>query len=131
VSQENVEIVRDHYAATNERDFVRAMSHYAEDVQLFVPERDNIAGGNFNGRAAVGRWFGDWLAAFDKDARFEIHEMVDLDASSVLLIATFHARGRASGAGVEGEVVWVYRLRDGKITYVRGYASRAEALAAE
>ena len=32
MSQENVEIVRDHYAATNERDFTRAMSHYAEDV---------------------------------------------------------------------------------------------------
>jgi hypothetical protein len=34
MSQENVEIVRDLFGATNERDFPRAMSHYAHDVEL-------------------------------------------------------------------------------------------------
>jgi ketosteroid isomerase-like protein len=34
MSRENLEIVRDQYAATNRRDFHRAMSHYAENVEL-------------------------------------------------------------------------------------------------
>ena len=37
MSQENLEIVLDQYAATDERDFRRAMSHYAEDVEMVVP----------------------------------------------------------------------------------------------
>ena len=36
MSKENVEVVRDQFAAVNERDFPRAMGHYAEDVELVV-----------------------------------------------------------------------------------------------
>jgi ketosteroid isomerase-like protein len=126
MSDQNVEIVRDHYAATNERDFRRAMSHYAEDVELAVPA--GIYGGTFSGREEVGRWFGDWFAAFDTDARFEIKEIIDVDASSVLLVARHTASGRASGAEVESTVIWLYRIRDGKIAHVQGFETRADAL---
>lgn len=37
MSQENVEIVLDQYAARNERDFSRAMAHCDADVALVVP----------------------------------------------------------------------------------------------
>jgi ketosteroid isomerase-like protein len=33
MSKENVEVVLDQFAATNERDFQRAIDHYAEDVR--------------------------------------------------------------------------------------------------
>ena len=128
MSAENVKIVRDQYAATNERDFRRAMSHYAEDVELVVPT--GIRAGTFKGRKAVGDWFGDWFATFDRDARFEIEEIIDLDDNSVLLVAKHHASGRASGVEVEEEVIWVYRLRGGKVTHLRAYDSRADALEA-
>ncbi len=39
MSQENVDVVCDQFAATNERDFERAMSYYAEDVELVVDSR--------------------------------------------------------------------------------------------
>jgi ketosteroid isomerase-like protein len=39
MSQENVEVIRDQYAAVNERDFGRAMGHYADDVVLEAPPR--------------------------------------------------------------------------------------------
>jgi ketosteroid isomerase-like protein len=125
---ENVEVVRDHYAATNERDFARAMSQYAEDVELVVPPSAYVHAGTFRGRDAVGRWFGDWFATFDKDARFQIRDLIDVDESSVLLVATHRARGRVSGVPTEGTVTWLYRLRDGKIACVEGFESRAEAL---
>jgi ketosteroid isomerase-like protein len=76
----------------------------------------------------VGDWFGDWFATFDRNARFDIVEIIDLDDTSVLLVARHHASGRASGVEVEDEVVWVYRLREGKITHVKSYESRAEAI---
>ena len=99
VTPENVEIVRDQYAATNLRDFRRAMSHYADDVVMVIPA--GIRAGTFEGREAVGEWFGDWFATFDRDAQFEIEEIIDLDDASVLLVAKHHATGRASGVEVE------------------------------
>jgi ketosteroid isomerase-like protein len=104
------------------------MSAYDEDVEMVVPF--GITGGTFRGKDAVGRWFGDWFATFGGDARFDIEEIVDLDDSSVLLIAQHHAMGRSSGAEVNEEVVWVYRLAGGKIIHLVRYESRAEALKA-
>jgi ketosteroid isomerase-like protein len=129
MSQENLEVVRDQYAATNERDFKRVMSHYAEDVELVVYFQD-IRAGTFKGRDATGRWFGDWLSSFDREARFDLKELTELEDGSVLVVADHHARGRASGAEVHGTVVWLYRLREGKIIRVEGYPSRDDALEA-
>ena len=128
MSQENVEIVLDQYAATDERDFRRAMSHYAEDVEMVVPT--GIRAGTFKGPQAVGEWFGDWLSTFERDARFDIEQITEADDGSVLLIAKHHATGRASGAKIEGEVVWHYRLRDRKIVRLTAYDDRTEALKA-
>ena len=73
MSQQNVEVVRDHYAATNERDFPRAMSHYAADVELFVHPEAFVERGTFKGRDAVGEWFGNWFTTFEP-ARIEAEE---------------------------------------------------------
>jgi ketosteroid isomerase-like protein len=130
MSQQNVGIVRDQYTATNERDFRRAMAHYAEDVELVVPSSSSLNAGTFMGRSDVGRWFGDWLATFDSDARFDIEEIIDVNESSVLLVARHSARGRASGVEIEGDVIWIYRLRDGKIVHLHPYETRDDALKA-
>ena len=69
MSQQNVEVVRDQFAAVNERDFPRAMSHYAEDVELIVDREGFLEGGRFNGREAVGQWFADWFETFERGYR--------------------------------------------------------------
>ena len=127
MSQENVEIVRDQYAATNERDFARAMSYYAEDVALVVPS-GHLRGGTFRGAGEVGRYFGEFFATFDEDAQFDVQEVIDVNDSSVLMTGVYHARGRTSGVDITGDVTWLYGLSDGKITSVRWYDSRSEAL---
>jgi ketosteroid isomerase-like protein len=129
MSQENLGVIRDHYAATNERDFTRAMAYYDVDVELVVPP-GYLEPGEYNGRHAVGAWFGDWFSSFDRDARFDVTEMTELDDGAVLLVANHHARGRISGAEVHGTVVWLYHFRRGKIARVEGYVSRAAALEA-
>jgi uncharacterized protein len=126
---ENVEVVRDQYAATNERDFSRAMAHYDADVVLIVPS-GFLDPGTYQGRDAVGAWFGDWFRSFDRDARFEVKELSELDGGAVLLVADHHARGRESGVEVRATLVWLYSVRDGKIARVQGHATRADALEA-
>jgi ketosteroid isomerase-like protein len=129
MSQEDVEVVLDQYAATNERDFRRAMSYYDDDVEL-IAEEPWLRAGVFKGREAVGSWFGDWFSTFDRDAQFDVKEARELEDGTVLLVAEHHARGRASGVEVHGTVIWVHRLRGGKITRVESFASREEALEA-
>jgi ketosteroid isomerase-like protein len=60
--QKHIDVIRDQYTATNERDFDRAMAHYTADVELFVPPQ-YIRSGEFKGRDNVGAWFGDWLSS--------------------------------------------------------------------
>ena len=73
MSESGIEVVRDQFAAANERDFPRAMGHYAEDVVWSSrSSRAYQTPGTYEGRQAVGEWFGDWFRAFAPDYRFEI-----------------------------------------------------------
>lgn len=129
MSQEDVEVVRDQFAAVNERDFPRAMSHYAADVELVVDRKAFLEGGTFKGRDAVGQWFADWFATFEPGYQFDIEEARDI-GDAVLLCASHHGRGRTSGVEVHGQTGYLYRLRGGKVIRVELYSSRAEALEA-
>ena len=129
MSADDVQVILDQYAATNERDFGRAMSFYADDVELTARE-PFLEAGHFKGREAVGDFFGDWFSAFERDARFDVQECRELPSGEVLLVAEHHARGRASGAEVRQTIVWVYDLEGGKITRVDGYPTRDAALEA-
>ena len=127
MSNENVEVVRDQFAAVNERDFPRAMGHYAEDVELVVYPEAFLAGGTFKGREAVGQYFGDWFATFEPDYRFDIKETRD-GGDLVYMSATHHARGRISGVEVDLETGYLYTVRGGKIVRVELFTTPADAL---
>jgi ketosteroid isomerase-like protein len=129
MSRENVEVVLDQFAAVNERDWARAMSPYADDVELVVDAGAFLESGTFSGREAVGEWFGNWFATFEPGYRFEIDEARDL-GDRVLLIASHSGRGRASGAEVRGETGYLYTVRDGKIVRAELFADGAQARAA-
>jgi ketosteroid isomerase-like protein len=128
VPQEDVEVVLDQFAAVNERDFPRAMGHYAEDVELYVDPAAFLSGGEFKGREAVGRWFADWLTTFEPGYRFEIEEAREV-GDNVLLVASHGGRGRSSGVEVESRTAYIYGVRDGKVVSAALYGSREEALA--
>ncbi len=124
-----MKVVRDHFAATNERDFPRAMTYYADDVELFVDPDGFLESGTFKGRDAVGEWFGNWFSTFEPGYHFDIEETRDL-GDLVFLIASHHGRGRTSGAKVHGQNGYIYGLRGGKIVRVELHASRTKALEA-
>ena len=126
MSREDVEVVLDQFAAVNERDFLRAMSLYADDVVLVVQPDAFLESGTFEGREAVGEWFGNWFRTFEPGYRFHIEEARDL-GDRVLLIASHHGRGRTSGIEVRGETGYLYTVRDGKILRGELYADGDEA----
>jgi ketosteroid isomerase-like protein len=131
VSQTDIDVVLDQFAATNERDFERAMGHYADEVTLIASQ---VAGpgkaGTYEGKKAVGEWFGDWFSTFDRDYHFEITEARELPEGPIFLHAKHGGTGRLSGIEVHGENAYLYRVRDGRITRVGFYMTRKEALEA-
>jgi ketosteroid isomerase-like protein len=130
VSQPDVDVVLEQFAAVNERDFERAMDRYAEDVRLFASPASGPKAGVFEGKEAVGEWFGDWFRTFAPGYRFEVEEARELDSGVIFILATHGGRGRMSGAEVRGETGYLYRVRGGKISQVGFYADREEAVEA-
>lgn len=124
-----VEVIRDQYAATNERDFERAMTFYADDVVLVV-EEGFLNTGTFEGKEAVGEWFGDWFRAFGSDYRFTIGEIRELRPGLVFLIATYGGTGRASGAEVSDRRAYLYRVENGEVARVQLFVTPEDALEA-
>ena len=129
MSQEPVDVLREQFAATNERDFPRAMSYYADDVVLVV-EEGFLSTGTFEGKEAVGDWYGDWFRAFDADYRFEIDEVRELEPGLVFMTATYGGSGRASGAKVTDRRAYLYRVEDGKITRIQLFLTSEGAMEA-
>lgn len=130
MSEADIEVIRDQYAAVNQRDFQRAMDHYADDVVLVVPQAEAVPSpGTYEGKEAVGRWFGDWFGIFDRDYRLWIEEARDL-GEVIFLVASHVGRGRVSGVEVRGTFAYLYRVLGGKVVRVEFYATREEALEA-
>jgi ketosteroid isomerase-like protein len=129
MAQDDVEVVRDQFAATNERDFARAMGHYAEDVVLVVESGAFLESGTFKGSQAVGEWFANWFATFEPGYHFEIQE-VRVVGDVVFLDATHRGRGRTSGVEVRGRTGYLYTVSGGKIVRLELYRTPQEALEA-
>jgi ketosteroid isomerase-like protein len=127
MSRENLEIVQGHFDGANRRDWAAVMAGYDEEVVLVVHANVAPDAGVFNGREAVGRWFGDWFRVFGKDYRFEVEEARSV-GEHVLAVARHHGRGRVSGAKGEQVTANLYTLRGAKIVRVELFASATEAL---
>jgi ketosteroid isomerase-like protein len=126
VSQADLDVVLDQFAAADERDFARAMDHYADDVVLLVQE-GFLNAGRFDGKAAVGEWFGDWFRAFGTDFRFQITEAEELGKGLVYLYASYAATGRVSGVEVSNATAYLYRVEAGKVKRVQLFPTREAA----
>jgi ketosteroid isomerase-like protein len=126
VGASEIDVVRDLYAATNERDWDRANGHWAPDAELVI-HSSGIRGGNFKGRDEVAGWFGDWFASFDRDLHFELTEVRELADGSIYAAAAHRARGRASGVALEMSVYWFYELDGDKVALAEHFLDRDEA----
>jgi ketosteroid isomerase-like protein len=63
------------------------------------------------------------------EVTFEVEKLIPTD-DGVLTLVVARARGRASGVAIEGRVAQLFTLRKGRITRIRAYSDREEALEA-
>jgi ketosteroid isomerase-like protein len=127
MSQENVEIVRGQFEATNRRDFARPMEDWADDIEVEPGPGSLIPAAS--GREAVGEFFGDWFRAFGGGVHFEVTEIRAV-GDTVILEARHHAKGRSSGIEVADNLFYEYRLQGGKIKRIIFHESWPKALEA-
>jgi ketosteroid isomerase-like protein len=123
MSQENVEVVREVFAAYGRGDLSEAMAHYAPEI-VFNPAEERPIHGRDAVVAYIQRWEEPW-----EDYEAEAEEVLDAGDS---VVVTFHvkARGKASGIDIDARSHQVYRLRDGKLIRMDEYLERSDALEA-
>jgi hypothetical protein len=137
MSQENLEIVRgaveEFLAGTSERDRGSMLTKIAEvwdpRIELDSSEAPVLdLTGVYRGRDAVGRFWQEWLAAWEA-LQFD-YELVDAGDRVVQLI-DLRMRGRSTGIEVPmGKYAHVATFRDGRMVHWKHYASQSKALEA-
>jgi ketosteroid isomerase-like protein len=129
MSQENVETVRRVMRGFNDPDFDAAREDIDPDAELDYSASDAPDGLVYHGHPgfrafAQGRWE-PW-----SERRFDITELIDAPPHTVVVVGRMRGSGRVSGVEVEASSTTVWTLHQGKITRVKLYRTRDEALAA-
>jgi uncharacterized protein len=130
MTHENVEIVKRAIDAFNRAglgELEGAFTSYDADIR-FEEDPKLPEAGTYEGVEAVRSYFVRFLESFE-DYRFEIEQVLDA-GDKVLVFNCQRGRGKGSGAPVEMHNAWLFVLREGKITKIRPYWDRAEALTA-
>jgi hypothetical protein len=129
MSQESVEIVERAIAAVNERDIDSYLACCTEDVQLQTPT--SPVEGVYEGRDAIRRFFAD-VSATSADFTLSIERLEPIGANRVVASLRITATGRASGipTAANTPATNIYDLVDGRLSRVRIFLDRREALEA-
>jgi ketosteroid isomerase-like protein len=125
MSQENVRLVERAIAAINAREIEGYLACCTEDVELLLP----LAGAEYLGAVGIRRFFTD-IEDIGPDFRIEVQRVQAIGDSNALALLRIRATGRASGIVTGAESANVYDFIDGKISRVRIFLDRDEALKA-
>jgi ketosteroid isomerase-like protein len=112
--------------AIRRRDLEALRELLARDCEI-VPIRADVEDTVFRGPDAVPQWF-----AITDEAWESVTGEVESRREGpdwVLSFIRLRARGRESGAQLDVPAATIYRFRDGLITAIRVYTSRADGLA--
>jgi ketosteroid isomerase-like protein len=127
VSQEGVRLVERAIAAINARDIESYRACCTEDVKLETPMA--AVGGVYEGIDGIRRFLTDIEDAVP-DWRMELGGVEEVDSKRVIAFLRNSSTGRASGVRMAWAQTNVYELIDGKISHVRIFLDRQEALKA-
>ena len=127
MSQDNVRLVERAIAAINARDTEGYLACCTEDVKLETPVA--AVGGVYEGIDGIRRYFAD-IEEAGPDFRIELDGVEEVDSKRVLAFIRFSSTGRASGIRLAAPLTNVYDLIYGKISHVRIFLDRQEALKA-
>jgi ketosteroid isomerase-like protein len=125
--QENLRLVERAIAAINARDIESYRACCTEDVKLETPMA--AVGGVYEGIDGIRRFLTDVEEAAP-DFRMELDGVEEVDSKRVIAFLHNNSTGRASGIRMAWPQTNVYDLIDGKISHVRMFVDRQEALKA-
>ena len=127
MSQENMKLVERAIAAINARDIEGYRACCTEDVKLETPMA--AVGGVYEGIDGIGRFFTD-IEEAGPDFRIELDGVEEIDSKRVVAFLRTSSTGRASGIPMAMPLTNVYDVIDGKISRIRIFLDRQEALEA-
>lgn len=112
-----VEVVRGIYAAFARRDLEGALALIADDAELVVPGTAAQLGRTepYRGHAGVREYFADAERVWTE---LELHAD-DIRAAGGGVVVFGHVEGRVGDERVRRQVVWTWKVRDGKAWSVR------------
>jgi|ERR1035438_1751650 ketosteroid isomerase-like protein len=125
MSQENVETVGRAIAAINARDIDAYLACCTENVELLLP----MVGAQYLGSDGIRRFFTD-IEDIGPDFRIEVQRVQAIGDSNALAFLRVSSTGRASGIVTGAESANVYDFTEGKISRIRIFLDRDEALKA-
>ncbi len=127
MSQENVEIVKQSFAALARRDFAAVEELMSDDVVL-KPNTYRVDGIAFHGRSGVREWMDGFFETW-REIEFS-SRVIAAEDENVVVSITPRLVGQGSGAAVGREIFYAYTVRNRKISAALAHPSKKEALEA-
>jgi ketosteroid isomerase-like protein len=129
MSQENVEIVRRVLGNYGDQDTEKMLADVHSDVEIDYSASNAPDASVYHGHGACRAFVQGRFEDFEERS-FEATELIDAPPNAVIAVGRMRGRGRASGVGVEAGSVTLWTLRQGKVSQIKLYQTRAEALEA-
>ena len=126
-AQENLQVVKNGYAAFRRGDVPGLLALFAEDIEWHIPGKGFPIAGDYRGHSGVAGFF-QKLAAEIEFSDFQPREFV-AEGDSVLVIGSDRAKVRATNRTLEVDWVHAFTLRNGKVTKFREFTD-TQAIAA-
>ena len=131
MSEEQVEIVREHVDAVGHGDFPRALSFFDPHVVVDMSRIAHAPGTEYAafGPEGVADYMRRYAGTFE-DYRYEVERLTDLGSGAVLAAVTETGRGKGSGVPVNRSFAALYTVIGGKIARATLFATERDALEA-
>jgi ketosteroid isomerase-like protein len=121
------EVVKATFAAFAARDLETVLALADPDIEFTAVTGEHAGRTDpYRGHDGMRQYFRD-VAAVREELRLTPR---DFRTSGDRILVTGRVSARSRSRTVTGSTGWIWRVRDGKVTYVRVYASAADALAA-
>jgi uncharacterized protein len=123
----DIEVVKATFAAFAARDLPSVLALSAPDVELTAVTGDQAGRTEpYRGHDGMRQYFRDVATVWEELLLTPREFRTEGD----LILVTGKVSARSRSRTVSGSTGWIWRVRDGKVVYVRVYASAADAIAA-
>ena len=117
MADSNLDVVRDFYAAWNDKDVDRVLEAFDPDVELWPLILPLVSTDVYRGREGVARWFGELNSRF-AETRAQPEQVVEV-GDQVIVFLRVVARER-DGTELDARIANVMTMRDGRILEFEG-----------